>query len=88
MGNQRVPQTDHERMRMLPDQSDDLINEQTCQAGSCGFKQNFSCVLVVAQPTDPDDGWERPNGVFSEKVAMVSSNVLGFSGAFSQRNNA
>lgn len=27
MGNQRMPQTDHERTRMLPDQSDDLVDE-------------------------------------------------------------
>ena len=38
MGNEGMTQTDHEGPRMLPDQSNDLIDKQACQTGSGGFK--------------------------------------------------
>ncbi len=48
MGNQGVPQTNHERTWMLPNQSDDLVDEQTSQTGRGRFEQNLAGIFVSA----------------------------------------
>ena len=48
MRNQGVSQTDHERPWMLPNQPYELVDEQACQPGSCGFEQNLAGMFAAA----------------------------------------
>lgn len=64
---------------MLPDQSDELIDEQRCETANRRFKQILSGEFAAAKPAARDDDWDHQNDVLGEKSSdgqLLAGRVL------------
>jgi hypothetical protein len=52
---------------MLPDQTNDLIHQQTSEPGRSGFQQHLASALTATQPSNAQNGRNRPDDVLGEK---------------------